>query len=103
MHGPSRVWLSLGVAAAALLLIDVAIAPCNPHASINSFDSTREMRQPYRGVWLLLNLAAPVLLGVGAGLAFRRAHRTAGFATWLVSGFLLYYVSVVIWRSVCPA
>jgi hypothetical protein len=47
------------------------------------------MAQPYRGMWLLLNVAAPILFGIGIGGSGFHHRFMAGVATWFVTGLVL--------------
>jgi hypothetical protein len=95
--------VGLGVAAALLTCAVPLFTPCDPNAPIMSFDGSHAMPQPYGKLTFWSNVASPILLG----LAFFRVTRgiggcVGGLAVWLVTGFLLYFVSVQVWKAVCP-
>jgi hypothetical protein len=101
-RGTIALFLLFGVGAAVAMGVTDAIAPCDPNAPIMSFDSSREMPQPYGITSFLLNAAAPVAFGLAAGIAVRKWRFGIGFVTWLLSGFALYSISVQIWQHTCP-
>ena len=95
------VFLGIATAAAVALLVIAATAPCDPTAPIMSIDGSREMPGPYGPISFLLNAAAPICLGIAAGMR-RRHHFLVGTATWLLSGFVFWAVSNTIWQHNCP-